>query len=76
MDGYLWLFTETCEYKKYFKLQSTSGATFIWFLTTSGSTATCYGTTAGGPSGGVFMSTFSISVTCAPMLCKNGNKLR
>ena len=66
----LWVLAETFASKKYFKLKSTGGANYSWFLNTSGAPAPCPATTTGGSSGGGFPSTCSILAPYAAMFCK------
>ena len=66
----IWVFTETCACKKHFKIQSTRGTTYSWFLTTGGDPDPCPTTTTGGSFGGGFTSNFSSTYPCATMLCK------
>ena len=66
----LWMFSEACACKKYFKIQSTGGSTCSWFLKTSGDSYPCPVTITGGASGGGFTSTCSIPDTCCAILFK------
>ena len=60
----IWVFTETCACKKHFKIQSTRGTTYSWFLTTGGDPDPCPVTTIGGASGSKFPSICIISAPC------------